>query len=181
MGTRIEPPELCNHCPPCWDANETPKFVWVMFSGVSKGNPLGSEQVPNGHIFKLDIDLTGPCYFSHNMLGAGWRLMFFRSAMTAKWWVSLYYGPRQHFSGSRPGCPSEFDVWNNLYVDPNVSFGYGGVATVWWGSIVEDTADLLNIPVEPGTFYEVFLKDESKIVLKFANLNYRLNQTIELS
>jgi hypothetical protein len=181
MGEKIVPREYGLDCAACWDPDETPLFVWVVFDGVLKGLVAGAEQVQNGHVYKLEQDPLNPCTYYYNWLGAGWKCQFFRSGATGRWHLSLYYNAFEHFVGNRAGCPAEHDVWSNLYTDPNVSRGYGGVGTVWWGEEVLDLIFALGIPDEEGTFYEVFLIGQTNFVYKFCNVKYALNQKIVIS
>lgn len=181
MGTPITDPVFGNDCIACWLANETPLYIWAMFNGVSKGNPVGSQQVPNGFIFRMEQDPGNACSFKYNWLGSGWRLQFYRNAGNAKWYLSLYFDAAEHFLDNNAGCPAEHDIWSNIYTDPNVSPGVGGVGTIWWEETLTDLITSMNVPVDSGTFYEVFLDNTNNFFYKFCNSKFHMNQVIQVS
>lgn len=178
MGIKINPPEYGNDCAHCWDPGETPEFIYVMFEGVKKGDVVGSQIPPNGHIFKCIQDPAAPCIFNYNKAGAGWQVEFARAAGTGRWHMKLWHDGHSHFTGWLPDCPEEHDIWTNLLWTPIFHPGYDGVATVFWLDEARTLMAAMNIPDESGTFMEFFLKDESDPVYKFCNTRYGINHTI---
>lgn len=180
MGTPVKEPEFGNDCIACWDAGETPKFVYVMFDGVLKGDPPDSVQVPNGHLFKLEQDPASPCHWHYQETGPTWKVSVWRSAITGNWFVTLdYWLVGSHFHGSIDDCPAEQAIFENTYWNKLIRKGYDGVASILWMDEALDLVEALNMPIE-GTMMEYFLIDELVPVYKFCNVRYGINQCVEL-
>jgi len=180
MGTKIPTPEHGNDCAACFSAGETPEFIWVMFDGVKVGDPPGSYQVPNGCLFKCVQSEIDPCLWEYNPSGPGWVCSVYRSVATGRWHVTLtVWAGGSHFTGWRAGCPSEHDIFANVYWSPIWWHGWDGVATIMWMTTVLALLDALVIP-QSNTLMEMFLIDELKTVYKFCNRKYSINQCIEI-
>jgi len=181
MGIRIEPPVLGNNCLPCWDAGETPGFVYIIFLGVKKGDVPGAQQPPNGEYFKCPQNPLSACEFVCNPGGVGWMVRVWRDPGSGRWFVTLAFDLVQHFNAWNAGCPSEHDGWSNLLWSPIWWAGYGGFAYIFWLVAARALVESMNIPTDEGTFMEFFMKDGTDPVYKFCNLKYVINQTILLS
>lgn len=176
MGTRIIQPPPGDDCIFCWDADETPKFLYVMFDGVKLGWPFGSKQVPNGHLFKCEQDDERPCQWWYHELGPGWMVDVKRTPANGWWHISLnYIGVGSHFTGFIRECPAEHSIFNNTYLNPAIFRGYDGVATVIWMEAALELVEAMNMP-NTQTFLELFTKDELFPVYKFCNTRYGMNQ-----
>lgn len=181
MGLHTDPVPPGDDCIACWDAGETPSYIYVIFDGVLKGDVPGAQQPPNGRIFKCDQNVGDPCLFEFNPVGAGWRVQLRRTVAPERWHVSLNFSGLAHFTGVNAGCPSEHDIWTNILWSPIWWAGYNGVATIFWMEEALELMELMGIPIEPDTFMEFFVKDESKPVYKFCNQRFSINTKAEIT
>lgn len=181
MGIRIIPREFANDCIACWDAGETPAFIYVAFLDVLPGDIPGSVSIANAFWFKCIQNEASPCDFWYNRAGPGTIVEINRSIATGRWHVNASVDAKSVFTGWVPGCPTEKSVWTNLQNNPAAFFGWAGFAYCFWMETATELLVGLNLPDNGDTFLEVFVKDDTKLVYKFCNVKYRMNQLIELS
>lgn len=180
MGIRVVPPEHGDDCAACWSANLTPKFIWVCFLDIVKGNNPACEDPPNGHWFKCEQDAVDACLFTYGDGVSGWFVQTYRSAVTGNWHITLDYEGSDFFTGFISTCPDIDDVWTNLLNNPAVFCGNGGYGYLFWMDAVVDLIDDLELPNDGNTFVEAHVKNGTTLVYKFCNIGFNMNVKVEL-
>ena len=167
MGIDPTEDDVTNECPLCFPVGKTPKNLWASFTGLKRGSLWTSAHgtVPN-RVYKLHND--GGCNWSSLSGGrtVTWGTGFGESLVRIR-------GPGFHlYFGSRVTSLCAVFFPNEL-TNPVGTYFYGGSCAISMtapsiGSSLLRPMELLNLPVEPKTFAEVFPIDNTTNVYRYA-------------
>lgn len=168
---------------PLWANGETPKYVYVRFSGIQRCETprcVGVPLAPNDRVFKLTQTVPDSCLWMH--LGdweVTWSLLaglpqhVFFDLFWRPWMAHYFYadyetdGDNARFTHNQVGCG-----------DANTC-GYGGVATVEFGKESMEIRESLNIAASDKLFMEMHPLVDGNRVYKYCRLRDATNIKIE--
>lgn len=176
MGQRMrdEPIDYGNDCLSCFDAGETPEFVYIRFGlvaicpGVLDPNCITP---PNGRVFKLAQVPGFPCQYKYDT--DPWHVFWnFKvggqplSAIQLRDWSDAIY-----FAATPASCLAEGTVIHNDVAGCILhDCVYGGIAVVTWTPQATDILTAINITKGDDLFMELFPLADGKLVYKFCRI-----------
>ncbi len=181
MGQRMkdEPIVYGADCLRGFDADKTPKYIYIRFSQIVKC-PDWDEVVyqipPNDRVFKLTQDDVHPCLWE--VTTTGWHVIFdlqFDYPDTIVW---LEYIPdgKVYFFDVVPLPVEEGIVFHNNNTDCLLGrSAHGGIATVTWTPQATDILEAINMKKAYDLFMELRPLEDGKLVYKFCRLQDATN------
>lgn len=166
MGISIYDPPLYGLNNACWLPGQTPLKIYVSISGVKCGTAwTPDQQSPANGTWRLEQVNFNLWIDSTSQFGA-W---FSPGPPDSLLWFYTKLGISLFFSYVTLPCIFAFD---NDVVDPAAVY-YGGTAKIFWAvpgspESGKDTADLLNIRTDRGTFWHPEHSAPGKLIHRFA-------------
>lgn len=173
-----EPIIYGDDCLACFDAGETPKYLYVRFSGIVQC-PAGPSIPPNDRVFKLTQNAEAACYYRYD--SADWGIGVDLNAAPNPTDILLMSGDElwSYFSRQDPDKIEEGKVYSNDYVGcPAWRGGKDGICVITWSPQATEVLASINMAKGNNLFMELFPKADGKLVYKFCRLQDATNVAI---
>ncbi|KKL82745.1 hypothetical protein LCGC14_1981720 [marine sediment metagenome] len=189
MGTKVIIPPVFSptDCPGCtppsgsrWEPGETPLDVFVYFESMTLC-PSGTPPPPNGRTFRLRQSLISSCLWEFT--DASWSISWeafvlapLRSRLRLSDTPGFFY-----FASDKVVCPPEFFVYpNDLTSCLPLRGARDGFAIVTWMDAINQIVFDYNLPTASQLMYEMFVKNGTSVIHKFANQERSLNVKFDI-
>lgn len=165
--------DRCN-CHP--QADRTPQKIYAVFSCIEQCPEFLLP--PNDHVFTLYQDEESPCKWANQVNAFGWIVELEWQCALSQVQLLLYRGELEvYFFGLLSFPVIEHDRFANWWVVCGGNqTGKKGCGQVFWNEAALELIENLNIPNDGNTFMEFFVAGEDRVVYKFCNVKYGLNQ-----
>lgn len=180
MGQRQDKTEIeyGANCIGGFPVNETPKYLYARFSGLTKC-PDPMRIPPNDHVFKLTQEEMFPCEWAYK--STSWEV-WFQVALAPNFVFFWLIDPETnvvYFEETPPGLPDEGHTYLNDIDTCDAFHGAtGGIATVTWRIETISLMDLINMKIADDVFMEMRPLVDGNRVYKYCRLKDGTNVKI---